>query len=258
MTAFPKLENWNTTRDSLHTAAQVVGRVRKLFVPAQSNALHLALDVIPGGLSTGALPGFHQVDLDFAQGQIRSENFPQPVPIDNRMLQTLEAQAEVVERAQEGEGINELVQVQPGKYHIEIDEAVARDYGEALYRVYTAMARFRAGLNGLMTPLVLWPHHFDLSFLYFLDTEGSDEEQDPHINFGFAPFSDAIDRPYFYAYLWPMKASLMAKMLPSPAHWHDEDWQGAKIDYDTIIEDDQPERLIEQTLQGIFTVLSGA
>ena len=51
---------------------------------------------------------------------------------------------------------------------VDIDATLARDYLLALDRVlYSAGAFSRPGLAGFMTPLVLWPHHFDMGFIWF-------------------------------------------------------------------------------------------
>ena len=42
----------------------------------------------------------------------------------------------------------------------------------------------RARLNGPMTPIVVWPEHFDLSFLWFASAQATDRF--PHMNFGCA------------------------------------------------------------------------
>src|SRR5919109_78870 len=64
-----------------------------------------------------------------------------------------------------------------------IDAHASADYAQALDRVFTATARFRARLTGLQTPIVVWPEHFDLSFLWFATERATDEF--PHMNFGF-------------------------------------------------------------------------
>ena len=83
-----------------------------------------------------------------------------------------------------------------------------------------------------MSPVVVWPHHFDLSFLWFATTEAT--EKAPHLNFGFAPFSDGLPRPYFYAYAWPIPPGLLDVKLPPLAQWHTEGWTGVMIPYDSL------------------------
>ena len=67
-----------------------------------------------------------------------------------------------------------------------IDLGASAEYAQALYRIFTATARFRARLSGPQTPIVVWPEHFDLSTLWFPTDDRSDAA--PSMNFGFAPF----------------------------------------------------------------------
>jgi hypothetical protein len=129
----------------------------------------------------------------------------------------------------------------------------ANGYADALYRVFTALARFRARLQGHMTPLVVFPEHFDLSTLWFV--EGDMDDHKPHLNFGFAPFSPGLPRPYLYAYAYPYPADFAAPPLPAPARWHSEGWRGVVIDYDAISQHNDPEAAIERLCLHVFASL---
>jgi hypothetical protein len=126
---------------------------------------------------------------------------------------------------------------------LRIDPVQSADYAQALYRIFTAAARFRAGLVGSMTPIVVWPEHFDLSFLWFA-TDVADD-QHPHMNFGFAPFADDIDRPYLYTYAYPMPDDFEQLSPPNGAGWHTAGWQGAIFPYDALAAENDPEARVE-------------
>ena len=118
---------------------------------------------------------------------------------------------------------------------MEFDPALARDYLFALDRLYTALARFRARLGGYMTPLVLWPHHFDMGFIWF-PGPGSDEHADPQISYGFAPFSDGLERPYIYAYAWSKATGYIQVEVDAPAQAITEGYTGLYVAYDDLRE----------------------
>jgi hypothetical protein len=105
-------------------------------------------------------------------------------------------------------------------------------FGAALDRVFEGLSRWRSRLNGAMTPLVVWPHHFDASMLWFPGS--SLLESEPHLNFGFAAYDEEFHQPYLYAYASPMPEDFQARELPAPWHWHTNGWQGAFIGYEAM------------------------
>lgn len=237
------LNHWEVTRDGLHQAAQIVGAIRKAFIPPQPNALHLSLFVVPQGLSTGSLPvgtftlNFGAAAIDFHT----HDGHGVRVPLANhtpKMLPMLLMQE--IAKARPDLTLRITPKTNDLTTPFRVDPSLGAEYASVLYTTFTAMARFRARLKGMMTPLVVWPHHFDLSMLWFSGT-GSDEHTDPHINLGFAPFSDGFPRPYIYAYAWPTPRGTTNTLLPSPARWHRASWNGVVIDYDVLRTDLKPE-----------------
>ena len=142
----------------------------------------------------------------------------------------------------------------PDFSNFDVEHALARDYARALYSVYSATARFRARLCGFMTPAIIWPHSFRPIIFVFCGS-GSDEQNDPHMNFGFAPYSATIDRPYLYFYAWPIPEGIMFVPLPEPAQWFDEDWTGIIVDYDKLRQEDDPEYVVEMVFLSIFNIV---
>jgi hypothetical protein len=138
---------------------------------------------------------------------------------------------------------------------LEVDAGLAADYAEALYRVFTALARFRARLLGPLSPMIVWPHGFDLSFLWFAG-QGMEERQDAHMNFGFSPGSPGLERPYVYSYAWPLPDRLTSLPLPAPSRWHTTGWTGMLLDYDQFARDRDPEGVIESVLRDVHMTVS--
>ncbi|NJP07758.1 MAG: hypothetical protein HC837_20140 [Chloroflexaceae bacterium] len=127
----------------------------------------------------------------------------------------------------------------------------AADYAQALYRIFTATARFRARLFAPMTPIVVWPEHFDLSFLVFASEHASEDQ--PHMNFGFAPYSDGIARPYLYAYAWPLPDSGYSRTnMPALVHLDTPGFGGPLVWYDDFATMDDPEAVVEQVFLRIY------
>lgn len=252
---FPQLDNWEPTRDSLHRAAQVAGEVKRLLVEKQPNALHLSVYAAPRGLTTGPLPSAGEFEVDYGGARIlhHGGEGAYAVPIAGHTPASL--LHALLGRIPGGLPQGAEVRITDDQIPFSIDPAIAAAYAGAHYQIFTAFARFRARLFGTMTPAVIWPHHFDLSFLWFAG-HNPDEHSQPHMNFGFAPFSPGFDQPYVYVYLWPLPDRVTEIPLPAPARWHNEGWTGAVIDYAELRRAAEPEALIEAILGALHRALA--
>jgi hypothetical protein len=281
MATLPTLAGWDGSSHSLHRAAQLLGTIRQLAFPRQPNYLELALRVEASGLSTDVLPSGGVVLLDFVRAAVvytpaRGERVT-ILPAGQSQESLLEAL--LIAMDVRGEGLVSRPDDQWSHtqellmrldrlghpYHPErhgltdtaplsVDTGVAADYGQALYRVFTAIARFRARLAGPQTPVVVWPEHFDLSTLWFATNDRGNEA--PAMNFGFAPFDASIERPYFYAYAYPMPEGFERLPLPTPARWHTDGWRGVFVAYDDLARADDPEALVEALCEQVYRLLA--
>ena len=137
---------------------------------------------------------------------------------------------------------------------LQIDARQAADYGQVLWHVFTAMSRFRARLNGSMTPAIVWPHGFDLSTLWFATPTAL--ESAPHMNYGFSPFDRAGNGAYLYAYAYPMPEGFEQLPLPDGARWNTQGWNGMILPYTETVGHDDPEALIESALEAVHATLA--
>ncbi len=248
----PALSNWDSTKTALHQAAQVIGGVRKVVVQPQPNYAHLGLFVDRKGVTTGKLPDGSELVLDFTQQAILYNR-----PGANSLSIALNGQTQV-------ELVDTLIKaLKDAGSRAELDRsklaatdkldpnpAVASEYTAALNSIYTAIARFRGRLFGSLSPIIIFPHGFDLSFLWF--SHGFNEGQDPHLNIGFSPGSAGFPRPYVYAYAYPVPDGLFDVKLPEPAHWIQTPWKGLVIDYDKLAAMPDAEETLEALLTTIF------
>ena len=241
-----EISEWQSTRTSLHLAAEVVGKVRKAMIAPLPNALHLSLHIVPEGLTTARLKDDTTLVLDFKEALLKrltpegriSETWHLADYTQHSLATTL-ATAFAIDIAAEGN--------QP----LSVNTRIGEDYAIFLYRVYTAFARFRATLFGTMSPVVVWTHHFDLSFVWFTGNN-PDEHNQAHINFGFAPFSDGVDLPYIYAYGWSPDGGYATIDPAFPVKFQTEGFTGAVIDYEALRRFGQPEAMIESELNTIY------
>lgn len=256
----PTLANWRTTGESLHRATQIVGTMRAKSIKPLPNYLHLSTTIRPEGLSSGPLP-FGELRVDFGKAEmVFLPNSGRAVSIalagysqaslTEQVLHLLGEQGHGMRlEAEEASHVATLRDTTP----FEVDTRIGADYAQVLYRIFTATARFRARIFASMTPVVVWPEHFDLSFLLFATDK--DDEAHPHMNFGFAPYSEGLERPYLYSYAYPLPEGYSPPSLPSPASWHTMGWTGVVVPYDDFAQMDDPEAFVEETFGQVYQAL---
>ncbi|MBN1681854.1 MAG: hypothetical protein JW966_16365 [Anaerolineae bacterium] len=254
--SLPPLKNWDGTRISLHQSAQVLGAVRAAIVRPEPNDVHLGLRVVPEGLTTGDLPGVGEMLLTFRAATILYKP-PQKEPAGFSLMRHHQVSlTDAVNHALQAFGHTIILDREKLAQTtvFEIDPAAADGYAGVLNLMVSALNRVRDSLPGEKTPPVVWPDGFDLSFLWFATSTTS--EKAPHMNFGFSPFSAGLDRPYVFAYPHPVPEGVVGRDLPPLAHWHTTGWTGAVIPYDALVNESEPDRLLENSLRKIYATLS--
>ena len=248
--------------------------------------MHLPLEVKPTALDSQTLPGGGKIRLDLEAGtlvHLRTGGAAEVFPIAEHTQRSLfEAllgslrrdglggELGVGEADSPAEGlVNRLVAGGKAGASLRLDAltrdeplvlapGTARAFAEVLYSVFTALARFRARLEGAMTPLIVWPEHFDLSTLWFHPSNRELDEHGPHMSFGLAPFTPGqYELPYLYAYAYPYPEGFRPPSLPEPAAWHDEGWRGAVVTYQALSEAADHEAFVEEMSRALFRALSG-
>lgn len=247
--ALPSLDNWNPTRDALHQIALIVGAIRVACSEPQPNDLHFSLNLSHDGFSTSTMRCGGVLEFDLTSLLLRFSRCDASVFTlsAHGHSQVSLARALIAIFQDSGYSISPSMKHITVESALEFDAALAQDYLFTLSRIYAALAHFRARLAGFMTPLVLWPHHFDLGFIWFPD-DGSDEHADPQIAFGFAPFSDGLDRPYIYAYAWSQSIGYVQVPLDAPAQAVAEGYTGLYAAYDDLRSASDFESIVESML----------
>lgn len=241
----PALKNWKSTGDALHQVAVVVSAIRIASSDPLPNALRYSVEVIDGGVSTTELNFGGELTFDFASFSLTYHGVDDEFTLDASGHNQKSLMNAVLDEFAKVD-----ITVDPSTEHItsdtdfDVDLSLAQDYATVVNAVFTAMARFRAKLNGGMSPLVIWPHHFDMAFMWFATTH-MDEHKDPHLALGFAPFSDGIDRPYFYGYGWSEETGYIEVELDPPAEAITEGYTGLYADYDKLYTEDNFNQVIE-------------
>jgi hypothetical protein len=267
--SLPKHDHWLSTAHGLHAGARLLGAVQRLTQDPQPAYLELGLQVMPQGFATGRLPEGGCVLLDLTNSSLvysPAEGPQTMIPLEGRRqsdvftaLFEVLAEGELKTVFPPGEDlftrVAQGITSRGGRYRaperdalrgeaaLQVDPRAAREYLAAVQEIYTGIARFLAHGVGLRTPLVIWPEGFDLSTILFRGTE-IDEEQ-AHLNFGFAPYSDGMTFPYLYAYAYPLPDGAEPAALPEGARWNTQDWTGALLPYERIADQAHPSAFVE-------------
>ena len=247
--ALPSLTNWEPARDALHQIAQVIGAVRVACSYPLPNDLHFSLNVTATGFSSLTMRCGGVLDFDFETLRLSFTRCSRTVFALNVAGHSQRSLANKLLAAFSDCGYS----IAPSMKRITHDEtfqlepALVANSWTAIDEFYSALARFRAKLLGFMTPLVLWPHHFDIAFLWF-PTDSIDENSDPQIAFGFAPFSQGHERPYIYAYAWSKPTGYLDLPLAPPAQATTAGYTGLYLAYDDLRSSDGFASTIEAAL----------
>lgn len=115
--------------------------------------------------------------------------------------------------------------------HLESGAVAA--YAAAFDAAVAVLQHRRGTLGDRVSPVLVWPHGFDMSFECY-GTRSVTEAGADHatqINLGFYPGDD----PYFYSSPWPFDPELVERPLPRGAVWNTAGWTGACLPYAAVV-----------------------
>lgn len=227
------------TRDYIRDVALVLSGLQRAFLPKNEHDWQYGLEVVMRGLSTQSFAVADEplrASIDFVRNMVRVpgarawslEEYAAP-EIYRELLLWLERRGQAVTfKAPHFRG---------GRF----DAQQAADYAQALWWMDERFRNFSAGLpvGGYSSPILLYPHHFDLSLVWF---PHNDERQ---LALGFSSGDDMIHEPYLYLTAYPEPAEFTKLPLPDHAYWQSESFSGAILPYRHLVESNQPERLFE-------------
>ncbi|RME47522.1 MAG: hypothetical protein D6796_07580 [Caldilineae bacterium] len=256
------LSAWQPTRDTLHLYSQLAGKIRRALAPPHPHWWHVSLHVDEAGLTTPPIPtpdgrSFrltldltrHTFRIALPDGDERAFPLPEqsPAALCRQTLDTL-AEAGIHPDFDRAPFAGETIR----PYHPPHAEA----YRAALQSVHAVFRQFRAALPGERSPVQLWPHHFDLSLVWFsgreADVPAGEEGGPEQIGFGFSTGDEGVPKAYFYANPWPFPDGLQETPLPPGAQWHTAGWMGGLLLYRTVAAADDPAQTLLRFLQTVY------
>lgn len=258
--SLPRLElaAWQPTRDTLQGYAKVLGRIRATLTPPLPHWQHISLRVGPNGLTTTPIPlpdgGHMEMLLDLRQHRLKVGGMGTPWELA-LAGQSPRAFGDSVMATLAQQGLELALDLATASSEGVYDRRAVEDYWQVMTFVHDAMAQFQAGLPGRTTPILLWPHHFDLALMWLSGRKvpGYDPENlewaDEQMSFGFSTGDGGIPDPYFYITAYPWPEAIVQIPLPVPATWHSEGWNGAVLMYEALPGMPDPERLLLDVLR---------
>jgi len=281
-----RLEDWETTRDTLHLWAQVVGKVKLASTPPSNHLWHAAL--YPGvcGLTTGRvglgrLRFSIEVDLVAHELAVRAgdgrtaafalEDGLSVADFDRRLHELLErfgVDVAIVERPQRRPGPAEPFQLDT--VHAGYDPEAAGRWWAALDWVALVFEEFAGWFQGKQSPVHLFWHTFDLVLTRYSGRPvPPDPEADPvarevwsheQLSVGFWPGDKATRHAAFYGLVWPEPDGLREHPLqPAQAAWRELPTGSlALLDYEAVRTAPDPRTALLAFLQSVYDAGAGA
>ncbi|MBE2224464.1 MAG: hypothetical protein IAF02_23185 [Anaerolineae bacterium] len=246
------LERWLPTRDTIHSYAQVIGKVRRTLSPPQKHWWHCSLHTTATGLTTTPIFVNNlviELQLDFCEHRLLiSTNQGERLEIPLEGQSPAEFCTEVCDALASWEiypdsSLLKFADDIEGRY----DTTAVATFWTAFSQIDAIFKTFKASLREETSPVQLWPHHFDLALLWLSGRliPGQDpanaEYADEQMNFGFVTGDGGIPEPYFYATAYPVPAQFTESALPGDAYWHTEGWTGAVLPYSALVDAANPQ-----------------
>jgi hypothetical protein len=221
-------EDLAPTRDYLQAVAHTLGSLQRAFLAKDPHDWQYGLEVNLRGLITQPfMIKDEQVraSLDFVRHKVRlggsswSLSEYSPPEIFNNVRLWLENREIQVS----------LEQPKSKTHTTHFDPQQASYYAAALWWLDTQFRELRASLSdGLVSPILLYPHHFDLSLVWFPQ---NDEQQ---LAIGFSSGDETIIEPYIYLTAYPEPTGFTKLTLPRGAYWQPSGFSGAILPYSAL------------------------
>ena len=263
---FPPLDpgKLEETRKAVHAYARVAGAWSKALRKKRKHWWHASMRPSLCGLTTGVIYGKtdFEIELDLAGSRMRVRTCSSQ--LSERITGQSSAQvAATVSNALRAAGFDEddLASVDVGGGDEEY-AGYSADQANLMHRAIGSIAAvledFRATIREEMSPIQVWPHHFDLSMIWLPGTKvpgqdpANEEYADKQMNFGFAFGDDAIPAPYFYVTAYPLPDSLPSTSLPDGTYWHSEGFNGAVLLYRDLVTMQDPAAYLMDLWAGLL------
>ncbi|MDB5163686.1 MAG: hypothetical protein JWS12_303 [Candidatus Saccharibacteria bacterium] len=231
------------TRDFLQDVSKILGKVQQVFVPADNHDWQKGLCLMPQGLATQPLTPQRLV-LDMRAGELQTEN--QRWDLTMTTAQQLFAELSLWTLAQKGGQAPAAPDFSTSEPQFNLKHS--QQLATVLDFVHTTFQAIGSGLaGGLVSPVLLYPHHFDVSLVWFFARSTA------QVAAGFSTGDEMVSEPYFYVTASPEPAGFGSQVLPN-GHWQTAGWHGAVLPYATVVASALSTEVVTQFITDLFHV----
>jgi hypothetical protein len=209
-------------RDFVQDIAKVVGKLQQAYMVKDPNDWQRGLEVTKDGFSTQILDSSFVVSVDLLKGKVSygREKW------DLRELSAQELMDKLQSWASSQGNKNDITQPDyitnsPG-FNIEqglVLRNMLYDANETLMIISGQIS------SGIRSPVFIYPHHFDVSLSWFIDSKNADKNSHQY-TFGFSTGDKNIPEPYYYVISYPDANELASRMHKSPSFWNTNGFNG--------------------------------
>lgn len=232
-------EDLNPTRDYLRDVALAVGSLQRAFLPAEKHLWQHGLEVSMRGFSTQAFminDKEFRVGLDLVRSKVRIGEIAWSFHEYNG--------AEIFKNIRvwlETQGVRVDLEEPKWGSVAGFDSTQSKNYAEALWWMDRQFKIIKAGISeGLTSPVLLYPHHFDLALSWF------PWDDDRQITLGFSAGDENIREPYVYLTVYPEPHQFKNMELPAGLLWQKKGFNGVVLHYAVLQANEDPEEMLSK------------
>jgi hypothetical protein len=234
-------EHLRATRQYLQDVAKVMGKLQQAFLPKSPHGWQYGLEVTMRGTCTQTFEVDGQPTralLDLVRHKVRfnDRNWALRTTTPGELFNDIQSMIDIaLDKPKFTDG------------SLEYDDEQATKYATALWWMERQFEELKNSLKqGIVSPILLYPHHFDLSLAWFPQ---GDERQ---LSIGFSTGDETIAEPYIYVTSYPDPKSIKKIELPPEAHWQTEGFVGIVMPYRTLQENTSPKKLLLLLEEAVF------
>jgi len=232
------------TRDYLQDVAKVVGKLQQLFLPADQHQWQRGLAVWSDGLMSRPFAPkgeTYQALINFKEGDLQLHNTSWELAHHNSAQQIFDEMQHWLNE----QGLDyrlekpQLVTQQP---QFDVDQASL--LADALSWIEDRFEELQRPMRpGTFSPVLLYPHHFDLSLSWYPN------QNERQLSIGFVVADNYIAEPYFYITAYPQPPKFDQTGWPSPSFWFNQGFSGGVLKYADLRAFEKPADLLEEFWQ---------
>jgi hypothetical protein len=282
--AFPSLplDQWQSTKTTLHLFTQIVGKVRLALEPKVNHWWNVPLYVSARGLTTSAIPygewQAFELELDFLDHDLvvrTSENKVERVPLRDQSVSSFHKSlfgvlsergihADILAKPFDSAKVQSTEPFPTDTAHAAYEDVYAQRFWRILIGVDAIFKEFRGRFEGKCSPVHFFWHSFDLAVTRFSGRRAPlNEDADvvtkgaySHevISAGFWPGDQNLPEPAFYSYVFPEPDGLAEqKLRPQTAWWEPQIGSHmALLRYEDFRQSEEPRKYLLEFLQSSY------